>query len=247
MIDFISGEYQITVHADGTASARVIDRDQARYAPIPPIVKHEGVTYPVTSLRNCFCGCSSLVEAPEIPEGVTDMDRCFCGCSSLAEAPEIPKGVTNAASCFHGCHSLADTPNLPGCTEPCQCNIGEETRCDGGDVFHTLDLCDGGHVFHTMNHNFFSNLSRFVGRVVLQSYEGPGGVVRVPDCVEEIGQEAFAYCNHVTDVILPVADPAPRRRLLRGTPGDRGWLFHREEGTPPCSRRHDCRLARPIN
>lgn len=191
MIEFISGEYLYTVRADGTAAARVIDRDQVRYAPVPQTVEHEGIAYPVTSLRRCFCGCSSLVEAPEIPEGVADMERCFCGCYSLTVAPRIPKSVTNVASCFHGCRSLADIPNLPGGMEPCLCNV--ET-----DV-----LCDGGHRFHTMDQRCSFNFFRFPGDIVLQAYEGPGGVVRVPDGVGSIGPEAFAYCSHVTDVILP--------------------------------------------
>lgn len=191
MIVFNSGEYQFTVQADGTASARVIDRDQVRYTPIPQTVEHEGVAYRVTSLWRCFCGCSSLVEAPEIPEGVTDMERCFCGCSSLEKAPKIPEGVTNAASCFHGCRSLAEAPDLPGSMEPCLCNLGQGI------------LCDGGHVFHTMDQRYSGSFFRTPGDIVLQSYEGPGGVVRVPNCVDNIGPEAFAYCSHVTDVILP--------------------------------------------
>lgn len=191
MIDLISGEYQITVRADGTASARVIDTDQVQYAPIPRTVEHEGVVYPVTSLRQCFCRCSSLVEAPEIPEGVTDMERCFCGCSSLAEKPEIPEGVTNTASCFYGCHSLAGAPNLPSGTEPCLCKLGWDV------------LCDGGHMFHTIDQRYSGSFFRYGGDILLLSYEGPGGKVRVPDHVDSIGLEAFAYCSHVTDVILP--------------------------------------------
>lgn len=191
MVDFISGDYLFTVRADGTASVRVIDKEQVRYAPIPRTVRHEGIAYRVTSLRKCFCGCSLLAEAPEIPDGVTDMERCFCGCTSLAEAPEIPESVTNAASCFHGCGSLAKVPNLPGGTEPCLCKLGQGV------------LCDGGHIFHTMDQRCSFSFFRFPGDIVLQSYEGPGGVVRVPDGVGSIGPEAFAYCTHVTDVILP--------------------------------------------
>ena len=57
-------------------------------------------------------------------------------------------------------------------------------------------LCDGGHIFYTKRTG--SGDSR-----VLLSYEGPGGKVKVPEGVVCIGEEAFAYCAHVTDVILP--------------------------------------------
>ena len=187
MIEFTMGDYIFTVRADGTAAARVADRDRERYAPIPRTVEHAGAVYPVTSLRRCFCGCASLVEAPEIPEGVTDMERCFCGCTSLAAAPMIPEGVTNSASCFHGCSSLAETPDLPGCAEPCLCRKDPHILCDGGHMFHTMDR----------------TTSKSGGDIVLTSYEGPGGEVKVPDRVSAIGPEAFALCGHVTGVILP--------------------------------------------
>ena len=56
-------------------------------------------------------------------------------------------------------------------------------------------LRDGGHIFYT-------RLWSDSGRILL-SYEGPGGEVKVPEGVVSIGEEAFAFCTHVTDVILP--------------------------------------------
>ena len=50
---------------------------------------------------------------------------------------------------------------------------------------------EGRHVFHTDN------------RDGLFSYEGDGGEVKIPKGVRFIGEEAFAFCNHVTGVILP--------------------------------------------
>ena len=57
-------------------------------------------------------------------------------------------------------------------------------------------LRDGAHIFHTRIRSSYS------GRILL-SYEGPGGEVTVPEGVAIIGEEAFAFCTHVTDVILP--------------------------------------------
>ena len=55
-------------------------------------------------------------------------------------------------------------------------------------------LRDGGHIFYTRPTG---------GGRSLLSYEGPGGEVKVPEGVVCIGEEAFAYCTQVTDVILP--------------------------------------------
>ena len=60
-----------------------------------------------------------------------------------------------------------------------------------GDV-----LRDGRHIFYTKCRGSGS------GRTLL-SYEGPGGEVKVPEGIVSIGEEAFAFCTHVTDVALP--------------------------------------------
>ena len=57
-------------------------------------------------------------------------------------------------------------------------------------------LRDGGHIFYIRRNGSGSGCS-------LLSYEGPGGEVRVPDGVACISGEAFSWCSHVTDVILP--------------------------------------------
>ncbi len=57
-------------------------------------------------------------------------------------------------------------------------------------------LREGGHIFYTERRGSG-------GRRTLLSYDGPGGEVRVPEGVDCIGEEAFAYCTHVTGVTLP--------------------------------------------
>ena len=61
---------------------------------------------------------------------------------------------------------------------------------------------EGRHVFHTdMNGG-------------LLSYEGDGGEVKVPDDVKYIREEAFAFCNHVTGVMLPEGVQAIAKRAF---------------------------------
>ncbi|MFC2331110.1 MAG: leucine-rich repeat protein, partial [Treponema sp.] len=67
----------------------------------------------LTDMSWCFRGCTSLTQAPEIPNGVTDMLGCFSYCTSLIQAPVIPSSVTNMNSCFSDCTSLTQAPEIP--------------------------------------------------------------------------------------------------------------------------------------
>ncbi len=67
----------------------------------------------VTSIRSTFSGCSGLTNAPVIPESVTDMNSTFRDCTSLVQAPVIPDDVTNMGGTFFGCTSLKQVPRLP--------------------------------------------------------------------------------------------------------------------------------------
>ena len=69
-----------------------------------------------------FDGCTSLVNAPELP-ATTLANYCysymFNGCTGLTTAPELP-ATTLASSCysgmFHGCTNLVNAPELPATT-----------------------------------------------------------------------------------------------------------------------------------
>ena len=66
-----------------------------------------------------FDGCTSLVQAPELPATKLNYNcysRMFRGCSSLTQAPELPSihVVTDCYnSMFSGCTSLTRAPELP--------------------------------------------------------------------------------------------------------------------------------------
>ena len=76
-------------------------------------------------------------------------------------------------------------------TSSIQSGAGAHAGSSSGDI-----LRDGEHIFYTKRWQS--------GNVrLLLSYEGPGGEVKVPEGVAGISEEAFAFCTHVTDVILP--------------------------------------------
>ena len=66
-----------------------------------------------TVMSHMFSDCTSLVNAPIIPNSVTHMDYTFSGCTSLVNAPTIPSSVTHMAATFSGCASLVTAPTIP--------------------------------------------------------------------------------------------------------------------------------------
>lgn len=109
MAQFIIGEYIYETHPSSqykTVSVKVHDISKSSYEDIPQSVIYQGDTYYVTDATNCFYKCTSLIQAPVIPNSVIDMYGCFFGCTSLIQAPVIPNRVTNMTGCFRGCTSL---------------------------------------------------------------------------------------------------------------------------------------------
>ena len=78
-----------------------------------------GRSVPDYAFYSLFDGCTSLVNAPELP-AMALADSCyrgmFAGCTSLVNAPELP-ATTLAENCYNimfaGCTSLVNAPELP--------------------------------------------------------------------------------------------------------------------------------------
>ena len=70
------------------------------------ILKNDTIAY-------MFKGCTSLVNAPTIPNSVINMQSTFYGCTSLVNAPTIPNSVTNMQYTFRNCTSLVTAPTIP--------------------------------------------------------------------------------------------------------------------------------------
>ena len=51
-------------------------------------------------MLNTFCNCTSLTDAPEIPDSVTDMSGTFKGCTSLTGTIEINANPANYTNCL---------------------------------------------------------------------------------------------------------------------------------------------------
>lgn len=130
------GDYRYTLY-DGArpyASVQVIDNTKSSYGTIEDYIIYDSVTYNVTLANDCFYGCTSLVNAPAIPNSVTEMGNCFFSCTSLVNAPTIPSSVTSMNNCFNGCTSLTTAPVIPSSvTNVSYCFVGCTSL--SGDVY----------------------------------------------------------------------------------------------------------------
>ena len=59
-----------------------------------------------------FYGCSSLTEAPKIPNKVENMQSTFMK-TAIKKAPAIPDGVINMCNTFENCLNLIETSTIP--------------------------------------------------------------------------------------------------------------------------------------
>ena len=134
MADFIIGDYEYTINTSvpTLVSATAWDKSKTSYAGIPSEVVHNTVSYKVTNINNCFKNCTSLVNAPLIPEGVSSMASCFDGCTSLVNPPPIiPSSVATMGFCFRNCVSLTSAPlikcesNMRYCFQNCTSLVGD--------------------------------------------------------------------------------------------------------------------------
>ncbi len=96
--------------ASGGWTVAVIDKTKEAYDKILESINGK----PITSLKNTFDGCESLVIAPEIPTTVTNMFAVFRKCTQLTDASNVvvPSGVTNMYSAFHDCKALIKAPDM---------------------------------------------------------------------------------------------------------------------------------------
>ena len=102
MANFFQDDYDYTIiYGTNNVSAKVRNTSKRSYSNIPSSVIYNGVIYTVTSLNECFYGCSNLQSIPSIPNTVKDMSSCFSNCSiDTYQDLVIPEGVEDMTSCF---------------------------------------------------------------------------------------------------------------------------------------------------
>ena len=118
-------EYILNKYTGGIVNGRIIGSVPANINGLPvtkmtdtfngctSLIQAPELPLSVTSMRSTFYGCSGLTEAPVIPISVTDMNSTFRDCTALVQAPVIPANVTNLGAAFYGCTNLTQIPRLP--------------------------------------------------------------------------------------------------------------------------------------
>lgn len=72
-----------------------------------------GIPGGTKKMEGAFQKCSSLVNAPVIPDSVTEINYIFYACTNLKQVTGIPAGVTNMDYAFYDCTSIEQIPALP--------------------------------------------------------------------------------------------------------------------------------------
>ena len=104
-IEYTDGDFKYSLETETKTAALSKYSGSATEVTIPESVKHDDVTYSVTSLGSySFYWCSSLTSI-DIPSSVTSLGNyCFSNCSSLTSI-NIPSSVTSLGKgCFLGCN-----------------------------------------------------------------------------------------------------------------------------------------------
>ena len=70
----------------------------------PPAISF--AAYKCTGGRAGFCDCTSLTQAPVIPNSVTNMSACFDGCTSLTTVT-LKCSYNYSYNAFYGCTNLS--------------------------------------------------------------------------------------------------------------------------------------------
>ena len=142
---FIVGDYEYTVTGSATGhdnvSAKVVDKTKSSYGTITSPFSHDGTDYVITSLKECYRGCTNITAIPQMDFSDSgpnvEIDYCFYGCTSLLTAPiasrlphiwtascafwnctsltsvELPATCRNCDNMFYGCVSLTTVNRIP--------------------------------------------------------------------------------------------------------------------------------------
>ena len=149
---------------------------------IPNSVKHDGITYSVTSIGDCaFSGCSSLTSVI-IPNSVTSIEVwAFHNCSGLTSVT-IPNSVTSIGSrAFEGCYALTSV------------TIGNSVTSIGNYAFSGCSSLTSVIIPNTVTSIGMSAFGRCSS---LTS-------VTIPNSVTSIGEKAFYGCSGLTEITIP--------------------------------------------
>ena len=173
--------------------------------------------------RNMFSGCTSLVQAPELP-ATKLTEYCYSGmfeqCNSLVQAPELP-ATTLARECYSYmlwyCASLTQVPELPATTLARECYkymfgycksltqvpdlpamILADNCCEG--MFSSCTSLAQAPVLPATTLADYCYYSMFSGCTSLTA-------ITINDGIEFIGNRAFEGCFNLKNITILATTP----------------------------------------
>lgn len=170
--------------------------------------------------NEAFCGdklpyCRNYIKKITIPEGVTGIgNTAFGGCQKLEEVV-LPEGITMIEhAAFKNCSKLnrlifpeslvsMEFDMISGCESLTEITVPENVS---GIASQAL-TCEGLTAIHVAEENpCYASQDGVLynkNKTVLLCYPGGrSGAFTIPETVEKIGDDAFYFCKHLTDVTI---------------------------------------------
>lgn len=186
--------------------------DSLKIVSIPSKIPVEGTEYPVKAIAGRAFSSTSITSV-EIADGLETIGQeAFSNCEQLSRLSLPSTLVTIESSAFNNCRRLA------GITIPASVKTIGNNALSGCYNLETIEVADGNEAYESLGSNVIIERKTKTLLLGCKNSTIPDGVaaigalafnncqiekIQFPETVKSIGDNAFASCRYLTEVILP--------------------------------------------
>ena len=186
--------------------------NELKIVSIPSTVPVEGTEYPVKAIAGRAFSSTSITSV-EIADGLETIGQeAFSNCEQLSRISLPSTLVTIESSAFNNCRRLA------GITIPASVKTIGNNALSGCYNLETIEVADGNEAYESLGSNVIIERKTKTLLLGCKNSTIPDGVaaigalafnncqiekIQFPETVKSIGNDAFASCRYLTEVILP--------------------------------------------
>ena len=186
--------------------------DSLKIVSIPSKIPVEGTEYPVKAIAGRAFS-STPITSVEIADGLETIGQeAFSNCEQLSRLSLPSTLITIESSAFNNCRRLA------GITIPASVKTVGSNALSGCYNLETIEVADGNEAYESLGSNVIIERKTKTLLLGCKNSTIPDGVLAIgalafnncqiekihfPETVKSIGDNAFASCRYLTEVILP--------------------------------------------
>lgn len=186
--------------------------NELKIVSIPSTIPVEGSEYPVKAIAGRAFS-STPITSVEIADGLETIGQeAFSNCEQLSRISLPSTLVTIESSAFNNCRRLA------GITIPASVKTIGNNALSGCYNLETIEVADGNEAYESLGSNVIIERKTKTLLLGCKNSTIPDGVeaigalafnncqiekIQFPETVKSIGDNAFASCRYLTEVILP--------------------------------------------